>query len=914
MTEPAGALLPCGCCEGTRRLTPASVENRPGLSALAYRVGTHGSFKATMKADLSGRRELGELTTREDDDPSIALIDAWATVLDVLTFYQERIANEGFLRTAAEARSVTELARAIGYEPSPGVAASTYLAFELETAKEAPSSASIPVGTKVQTVPGPGERSQTFETVESIEARPTWNALRAQRSARHVPGMDDTEAFLEGAATGLARGDAVLFVGRERERFGGSEQWDFRLVKAVETDLDRDLTRITWERGLGWRQDGRQVTPAKEDVRCHALRQRAGLFGHNAPDPRSMPDTVQRAYGFKAGMSDWPRLKISTAGAQPNKTNPPNTIYLDAVYPKLVPGGWLVLSSPTYEELYRPDPKLGDTAIAEASRTDFTLTARTTSASLEGEQLTAMFDTRVRDTVVFLHNEELPLAEVPITDPVQGDTIRLDTVVDGLQKERTVLISGRRPRVTVADSAHLTMSTVLGGVKLAPRDVLEVMAPYVDNADGTRTWKLKDVEGREGSVTARREELAATSAPETDEPLVEVAVLEAAEVLPSDPDRTIVRLARPLAGTYDRTSFVLLGNVARATHGESKGEVLGGGDASKPFRTFSLQGSPLTYIPSADPSGAASTLRIRVNGVVWEERPTLFGLGPRDRNHSVSIGEEGKVTVEFGDGATGARVPTGTENVEAAYRVGTGRAGNVKAEQLSLLQSRPLGVRSVRNPLPAAGGADPESRDEARTNAPRTVLTLGRVVSLIDFEDFARAFAGIAKAQAVAVWSGETRIVFVTVAGIDGRAVDEQSVTYRNLVRAIRAAGDLRQPFEVRSYEPVTFDVAAGLFLDPGYDWDRVRLSVVQALRAAYSFEARDFGQPVTASEVVATIQRIEGVLAVDLDRLNVTGAGPPTTPVLLPAGVRRETGDLLPAQLLILNPNEDGVSLTWRQ
>ncbi|HSD47051.1 MAG TPA: hypothetical protein VLB87_10515, partial [Pyrinomonadaceae bacterium] len=105
----------CGCCEGTRKITPVSTVNRPGLDALTYRIGTHGAFFQTMKARLANMiveapgadgqtietfYPLQDLTTRDPSDPAIALLDAWATVGDVLTFYQERIANEGYLRTA----------------------------------------------------------------------------------------------------------------------------------------------------------------------------------------------------------------------------------------------------------------------------------------------------------------------------------------------------------------------------------------------------------------------------------------------------------------------------------------------------------------------------------------------------------------------------------------------------------------------------------------------------------------------------------------------------------------------------------------------------------------------------------------------------------------------------------------------
>src|SRR5215475_12494780 len=166
----------CGCCEGITVETPAQVFNRPGLSAIAYRAGVHAQFKETMMARLSASHQaaLRGLNTRDDDDFSIALLDAWATVADVLTFYQERIANESYLRTATERRSVLELVRAIGYELRPGVAASTYLAFTLESAQGAPGYATIDVGTKVQSVPGPNEKPQTFETVEKLEARAEW--------------------------------------------------------------------------------------------------------------------------------------------------------------------------------------------------------------------------------------------------------------------------------------------------------------------------------------------------------------------------------------------------------------------------------------------------------------------------------------------------------------------------------------------------------------------------------------------------------------------------------------------------------------------------------------------------------------------------------------------------------------------
>ncbi|MBM4431760.1 MAG: hypothetical protein FJ026_15660, partial [Chloroflexi bacterium] len=88
----------CGCCEGVEALTPLAIANRPGLEQLAYRVGTHATFLETMKARLSSGEfpALQGLTSREGSDPAIAWLDACTTVADVLSFYDERIANEGY--------------------------------------------------------------------------------------------------------------------------------------------------------------------------------------------------------------------------------------------------------------------------------------------------------------------------------------------------------------------------------------------------------------------------------------------------------------------------------------------------------------------------------------------------------------------------------------------------------------------------------------------------------------------------------------------------------------------------------------------------------------------------------------------------------------------------------------------------
>src|SRR5579862_9561648 len=218
---------PCGCCGGIQKVTPQPEWNQPFLSAISYRAGTYATFLETMLARLSNLYldipandgsgtvnriyPLQQLTTRETSDFSIALLDAWAVVADVLTFYQERIANEGYLATAKGLESLLELAGLVGYRLRPGVSASVYLAFTVANGFEG----TIPAGTRAQSIPGPGQTPQFFETSDDLPARDVWNALQPLLSRPQVitlnqstpdPGTDATTretVFVQGISTNL---------------------------------------------------------------------------------------------------------------------------------------------------------------------------------------------------------------------------------------------------------------------------------------------------------------------------------------------------------------------------------------------------------------------------------------------------------------------------------------------------------------------------------------------------------------------------------------------------------------------------------------------------------------------------------------------------------------------------------------
>ncbi len=1115
----------CGCWE--RKESSNDHHNRPGLPAIDYRIDTHSTFLRRMLSRLSPR--LSSLTIRSPDDPAIAILDAWATAADVLTFYQERIANEGYLRTAIERRSVLEMARAIGYELSPGVAASVYLAFTLEDALGAPGRAMIEERLKVMSIPGQDEKPQTFETVEKIEGRKEWNSLKPRLTVQQELTWGATELYLAGINTHLLPGDAILLVGMEREKNFASERWDFRILKTVTafSEKEKNYTIVTWETGLGHYKP--PVNPS-DKPRVFTFRQRAALFGYNAPDWRAMPDAVKQAYypiydpekpdeesieycrykvnefgkkfvewgldqngkkilqgthfakihwkkkdyiamngkvsklvklvkeqtfsdvmildtknnqwdmgdGWllelqsadsngallvltKDGVSqsqkvvakgdvytyveksiadetdvpmfvtylhnvtageaqlkytwlistrieyvpvEWPDFEIRTV----NK----NIIDLDAVYPKILTSSWVALQKPGYTELYKAK------SVEAGSRSDFAVSAKTTHIELDTRKHLSWFG--LRNTVVFAQSEELEMAKMPLTRTLDGKDIVLDGLVMGLDRERKIIVSGKRMCARIADEMNglllVPSSDLIKPVKLKAGEILRIIElPAIDgngirwhlmNRDGfdgtlnivpngkliitldgkaqinaddisivTDDGKIKKLQRNEififqkppfsvalgrlewhitndtdvkGIVSIESEKIIPVHSSKDDETTGEAAFIEYAT---SDLERTAITLKESLSNIYDRTTVSIYANVALATHGETVyDEKLGNGDGTRANQRFKLNKVPLTYISAPTPRGILSTIKVHVNGVEWKETQSLFDLGANSQNYILRIDNDGKTYVTFGDGKKGARLPSGQENIVATYRSGIGQEGEVGANKLSLLQKRPLGVREVTNPIAASGAAPPENLENARTNAPFTVLTLERIVSLRDFEDFTRAFSGIGKSQAVTFWMGEKKIVHITVAASGGKPVDPKSNLYINLCKGIDAVRLPVQHVIVESYKPYFFNLEARVKIDTRYISDKILASIKTALERTFSFENRSFGQAVTASEITTVIQDVEGVIYIDIEKLYKSTESPGLSQIL-PASraFLDDKANFKPAELLLIKPG--GITLT---
>ena len=921
--------------------TPQQISNPPGLSAISYRVGVYEQFKQSMLARIGDPDlpALSQLKTYQADDFTLALMDAWAVVADVITFYQERTANEAYLQTATERGSLLDLARMVGYSLQPGVAANTYLAFTLEDTPGSPEQTTIDIGTKVQSLPDPGEEPQTFETTELIVARSAWNAIRPVSTQPQQVYKSSISLILQGTGTNLRPGDTVLIVGQQ----GTTPVHLLHRVKKVIVDTTAQQTNVLFEspssptgasttsttaaagpvaevkpstqpspnialadafrqpheltdetvRNLilnqqipqrdlealtlvqRWstkdvlasvtaltQQNGHVSQKANgtasllssmpqedplTDVHVFALRLQAPLFGYTAPQWSLLPRTTRESYAtfYKS--------------QNPNDQRNPNN-----------DGQWtdwpLVPSVVNQLDL--------NTTYAQVLQDSWVVVKRYDAT---GEHLAYAQVETVRDVTItnFMQSSRASRLSLHITEgdraaPTSMSDIRQTTVC--LQSEELML-------AVVAATTPVQSKNILVNGKF-------------EGLDSTPTRLL--------AITGQQQDLAGTMTSE-------LATL--VSVTSSSGNTTLLTLESDLANAYIPSTVTINANIASATQGETvEDEILGSGDASQPYQRFPLQQGPLTYMQAPTSSGRISTLSIVVNDVQWKEVPSLVASGPRDHAYTTHIEDDGSVTVQFGDGTYGARLPTGDDNVVANYRKGAGQQGLVNPGQINLLLTRPLGLKSVFNPLSPTGAIDPETADDARKNAATTIFTLGRVVSQSDYEQFVMAFTGIAKAQATILWNDQIRRVFITIAGPttpdqpNGTEITADSALYRKIASSLHDVSDSAIPFKMVSYRTALFRMAVSVKTDPTQA--NVLKAVAQALLASFSFDARTFGQSVTRKEIIDIIQSVAGVVTARVDLLYRVGDAQKINEVLEADALSLDSnGRPRLAELLIVSP-----------
>jgi len=266
------------------------------------------------------------------------------------------------------------------------------------------------------------------------------------------------------------------------------------------------------------------------------------------------------------------------------------------------------------------------------------------------------------------------------------------------------------------------------------------------------------------------------------------------------------------------------------------------------------------------------------NSEGWTPRKDLLNSDGDKTEFVAETENDGIAYLRFGDNERGRR-PDPETTFSATYRVGNGIAGNVGADSLVHIVSDDSRITSVRNPIAAHCGVEPESIEDVRQRAPYAFRTQERAVTANDYAAMAQRDPLVQRAAGTFRWTGSWRTMFVTIDPFGGAKADD---AFRKQIEdgleLYRMAG---QDLDVNGPIYVSLEIEMQVCVKPDY----FRSAVKQALLEVFSNRTLPdgrvgvfhpdnftFGQTVFLSPLYAAAQAVEGVESVVISKFQRQG------------------------------------------
>lgn len=954
---------PAGCCDPPERAPAAPITpfNAPGLSAIRYRIGTFTTFRRAMLDAITLIKLPADTLVqppRERSNPfakwregmqgdyHTMLIELWAYLADILTFYQERIANEAFLSTATQRDSLHRLAELIGYRPQPGSAATALLAFTIQKEQQVIIPSGFRAGSKAKS----GKQPAVFETETGITAR-------GEHSAIPLSMVAPTNQFAPLSDYGL-----LLGVG------------SFAMTAAAAASVYGSAGATYLE----------TLSPALHlSVRSTASAETVDEASSFASRRAAMTGPLLGASEFR--VTETVPIRSSTfGGLYLSRTK--RQIVLQGTSSRLAVGDYVLVveheGKGAQEKATMRQVSNVSTDKTSATTTitwqepsgvsydrDSTLYALRVTAAPFGSNASRWDSLPVTLTNSDGNHSSAPYKDQNWDDPNNakayvpaGSSIFLDSTYDNAKgtKENpgwVVLLSdsasgvfhvtdarsvsnadyamtAKVTRLTFKSSEAITVKAfplrttmILAGNELL---VLQNNLPLPEPLSGTKLILAGQYAGLTAGQTVILEGKLYDSKKDEATEIVnaEAGILAGPPIVDTTNNITTVTLKKALENSYGRAGTVLFANIIEATQGETvRDEILGSGNGVA-FQSFKLKKSPLTYLPADDAEGLTaveSTLLVTINGVRWEEKRTLLDSAPNGQDFTATQDDDEKTVVTFGDGIFGARPPTGRDNIHARYRKGLGTSGNVEPGGIQQLISSLPGVQKVKNPQSAFGGADREDAEQVRTNASASLRTFGRAVSAADYAALALSYPGVAKASAAWVTRDATTLkalahpyIQLVIATADQKPLAVQPTFALKLRSFLDQRRDPNVPLRITDFVPVYIDASATVEIDERFPQQATIAAVQAALNPVvqpdgttgfFASERLGFGESVHLSALYAELQSVAGVRDAHVTKLSRLDTDSGTNIV-------RDSIFIRPVELAVINnipdkPEEGTLSIT---
>lgn len=365
-------------------------------------------------------------------------------------------------------------------------------------------------------------------------------------------------------------------------------------------------------------------------------------------------------------------------------------------------------------------------------------------------------------------------------------------------------------------------------------------------------------------------------------------------------------------GTID--TAVAQGNIVLADHGQkiSQMERLKYGSSDRVPQSMSdsmavslkasrfrprLQQRPLTFamplfedeMPQSalafmniDPSQAEPAIQLSselgARKLDWFPARDLLNSDRQREEFVVEVESDGSAFLRFGDDRNGARPEAGTLFF-ALYRVGGGASGNVGSDSLVHIVSDDSRIDSVRNPIAATGGVDPETLERVRQFAPAAFRRQERAVTEEDYAEVAQRHPEVQRAVATLRWTGSWYTVYLTIDRVQGRPIDDDFiVAMRRHMERFRMAG---YDLEIDAPREVSLELDMHVCVDSRFERAHVKAALLDLFsnrlrtdgsRGFFHPDNFTFNQSVFSSRVIAAAASVPGVESVQLTTFHRQG------------------------------------------
>ncbi|WP_233841161.1 baseplate J/gp47 family protein [Dyella sp. 2HG41-7] len=280
--------------------------------------------------------------------------------------------------------------------------------------------------------------------------------------------------------------------------------------------------------------------------------------------------------------------------------------------------------------------------------------------------------------------------------------------------------------------------------------------------------------------------------------------------------------------------------------------------------------APASAFAAAGPDTATPAIAVYSDdGRTWTPTEDILSSRSNSNNFVPEIEYDGSVFLRFGDGQYGEAPDPGLQ-LTADYRIGNGSIGNVGHDTIAHMIGNPKQIRSVRNPLAATGGVDPESMEHIRQYAPFAFETQERCVTEDDYGTMAATFPGIRQARGTLRWTGSWYTAFASVEPV-GALTQQLMRDTRHRLDLLRMLG---VDVAVDAAKIVGLNIVLRICVAPDHFRGDVYAALIKLFITGDQCNGQPgllnadnfvFGETVYASPFISAAQSIDGVVSATL-------------------------------------------------